>query len=51
MSLPVIGRILGHTQARTTQRYAHVDIDPALDAADRIGSTVSAALGLGKRRR
>jgi integrase len=50
MSLPVIGRILGHTQARTTQRYAHVDIDPALAAADQIGATVSAALGLKKRR-
>ena len=48
MSLPIIGRILGHTQARTTQRYAHVDIDPALAAADQIGGTVSAALGLKK---
>lgn len=50
MSLPIIGRILGHTQARTTQRYAHVDIDPALAAADRIGNTVSAALGLKRQR-
>jgi integrase len=46
MSLPIIGRVLGHTQASTTQRYAHVDIDPALAAADRIGATVSFALGL-----
>lgn len=48
MNLPVIGRFLGHTQASTTQRYAHVDIDPALAAADRIGKTVSTALGLSK---
>ena len=29
-TLPVIGRLLGHRQAHTTQRYAHVDVDPAL---------------------
>jgi len=46
MNLPVIGRLLGHTQASTTQRYAHVDIDPALEAANRIGAAVSDALGL-----
>lgn len=27
-SLPVIGRILGHTQTQTTQRYAHLADDP-----------------------
>ena len=27
-SLPVIGRILGHTQSQTTQRYAHLADDP-----------------------
>lgn len=36
-SLPVIGRLLGHTQAQTTLRYAHVDTDPALGAANQIG--------------
>ena len=46
MNLPVIGRLLGHTQASTTNRYAHVDIDPALAAADKIGNVVSGALGL-----
>lgn len=44
MSLPVIGRLLGHTQASTTQRYAHVDLDPALAAAEQIGTAVSGAL-------
>jgi integrase len=44
MNLPVIGRLLGHTQASTTQRYAHVDIDPALAAADKIGTVVAGAL-------
>lgn len=27
-SLPVLGRILGHTQSQTTQRYAHLSDDP-----------------------
>ncbi len=27
-SLPVIGRVLGHTNAVTTQRYAHLQTDP-----------------------
>ncbi|SDE64647.1 tyrosine-type recombinase/integrase [Rhodospira trueperi] len=44
MNLPVIGRLLGHTQASTTHRYAHVDIDPALAAADRIGAVISGAM-------
>jgi integrase len=28
-TLPLIGKLLGHRQAQTTQRYAHVDADPA----------------------
>ena len=27
-TLPMIGGILGHTQAQTTQRYAHLMDDP-----------------------
>lgn len=45
MSLAIIGRLLGHTQASTTQRYAHVDIDPALAAANQIGQTIANAWG------
>lgn len=44
MNLPVIGRLLGHTQASTTNRYAHVDIDPALAAANRIGNVIASAM-------
>ncbi|HYG91827.1 MAG TPA: site-specific integrase [Azospirillum sp.] len=44
MSLPVVGRLLGHTQASTTNRYAHVDIDPALAAANLIGSAIHSAM-------
>jgi integrase len=28
MTLPMIGRLLGHTQVQTTQRYAHLFDDP-----------------------
>ena len=37
MGLPLIGRLLGHTQAATTARYAHLAQDPVRVAADAIG--------------
>ena len=43
-SLSLIGRLLGHTQAQTTLRYAHIDVDPALRVADQLGNSVAAAL-------
>ncbi len=43
-SLPLIGKLLGHTQAQTTLRYAHVDVDPALVTANAIGSAVAKAI-------
>src|SRR5260370_28162996 len=43
-TLPVIGRLLGHTQSQTTQPYAHVDVDPALAAANKIGTAIAKAL-------
>jgi integrase len=46
--LPIIGKLLGHTQASTTQRYAHLDADPLRRASDAIGSRIAAALD-GKR--
>lgn len=48
LNLPIIGRLLGHSQASTTQRYAHVDVDPAIKAANKIGSVVSGALKMGE---
>ena len=35
-SLPVVGRLLGHTQSQTTQRYAHLADDPLRKAANLI---------------
>ncbi len=43
LSLPIIGRLLGHTQARTTQRYAHLADDPVREAAERIGAVIGRA--------
>ncbi|MCB2073422.1 MAG: site-specific integrase [Novosphingobium sp.] len=40
-SLPIIGRLLGHSQAQTTQRYAHVDADPALTIANAVGEVLA----------
>ena len=28
LGLPIIGKLLGHSQAATTHRYAHLDADP-----------------------
>jgi integrase len=44
MSLPMIGKLLGHTQASTTQRYAHLATDPVRAAANLIGTEISVAM-------
>ncbi len=44
LSLPIIGKLLGHTQAATTQRYAHLAADPVREAADRVSAEIAAAL-------
>jgi integrase len=41
-NLPVIGQLLGHTQAATTQRYAHLLDDPLRVATERVGAMISA---------
>lgn len=44
LGLPVIGKLLGHAQAATTARYAHLDADPVRRAAEVIGTEISAAM-------
>ena len=43
-TLPIIGRLLGHTQAQTTHRYAHLANDPIRRASASIGAELKAAL-------
>lgn len=45
-SLPMIGRLLGHSQPATTQRYVHLVEDPVKKLNDQVGRTLSAALKL-----
>jgi integrase len=50
LGLPIIGKLLGHSQAATTARYAHLDVDPLRRAVDTIGATISAAMDGAERR-
>jgi integrase len=43
LSLPLIGRLLGHTQPRTTMRYAHLADNPLREAADKIARAITKA--------
>ncbi|MBT4588308.1 MAG: tyrosine-type recombinase/integrase [Rhodospirillaceae bacterium] len=43
-SLYMIGKLLGHTQAATTQRYAHLADDPLKATADRIAGHIAGAM-------
>ena len=44
LGLPILGRLLGHAQAATTARYAHLDNDPLRRASEAIAGRISAAL-------
>jgi integrase len=48
MGLPIIGKMLGHTQAQTTQRYAHLASDPVKAAAATVAGKIAAAMSGGK---
>lgn len=41
ISLHVIGKLLGHSQAQTTARYAHLLDDPLRQATERVGALVA----------
>ena len=43
--LPMIGRLLGHSEVKTTARYAHLADDPVKAAADRIASRIADVAG------
>jgi integrase len=45
LSLPIIGKLLGHTQPTTTARYAHLAASPLHVAADSIADSILRAFG------
>jgi integrase len=42
--LPMIGKLLGHTQVQTTARYAHLAADPVKAAADNVSRRIAEAM-------
>lgn len=50
LSLPMIGRLLGHTQTATTQRYAHLAADPVKAANEAIGQRIAAMMKGGEEK-
>jgi integrase len=44
-SLLIIGALLGHRDAKTTARYAHLSADPVKAAADRISGRLAGMMG------
>jgi integrase len=51
MGLPIIGKMLGHTQAATTHRYAHLASDPVKAAAATVAGKIAAAMSAGNGHR
>jgi integrase len=43
-TLFMVGKVLGHKQARTTEAYAHLAADPVRAVADRTASRIAAAM-------
>lgn len=43
LGLPIIGQLLGHTQAQTTKRYAHLLDEPLKEATDLVGNLIEDA--------
>ena len=47
--LPMIGKLLGHTQVQTTARYAHLAADPVRLAADAVSGQIAENISGGGR--
>ncbi|MCP4185054.1 MAG: site-specific integrase, partial [Hyphomicrobiales bacterium] len=47
MGLPIVGKLLGHTTTRMTERYAHLDTEPLRRASDQIATQISDSLDRG----
>ena len=44
LSLHMVGKMLGHTQAQTTERYAHLAAYPLKQAVETVGGAIAAAM-------
>jgi len=44
MGLPIVGALLGHKQAATTERYAHLDASPLRQASDEIAAKIASSM-------
>jgi integrase len=51
MGLPIIGKMLGHTQAATTHRYAHIAADPVKAAAAAVAGKIAGVMNKRNRPR
>lgn len=45
LGLPIIGKLLGHTQTSTTARYAHLADDPLRRASEIVSGVIASAIG------
>ena len=43
-SLPMIGKVLGHSQVQTTARYAHLADDPVQASADKVSEEIASLM-------
>ncbi len=44
LSLPLVGKLLGHAVMTTTERYAHLADDPVRAANEKIGAHIAAVM-------
>ena len=49
LGLPIVGKLLGHSQPPTPARYAHLDADPLRSASEVIAGRIAAAMGVWNR--
>ena len=45
LGLPILGKLLGHADVKTTEKYAHLAADPVRRAADLIADEIALAMG------
>ena len=44
-NLPLVGKLLGHRRHRTTAGYAHLADGHLVEAAEKVGTLIAAAMG------